>query len=113
MSERQRPGPLSPVPETREAFDWLGDVGEDDLEGSVMTMARRVREIAPGCVAMSVSVVDGDLTFTLMSDRPGATLLDAVQYLSGGPCLDAVERRETLTSQLPLDEGRWHLFARA
>src|SRR4051812_40126405 len=95
---------MAPVPETREAFDWLGTSGDEDLEGSVMAMSRRVREIAPECVALSLSVVDGDLTFTVAADRPGASLLDAVQYLGGGPCLEAVEQREVAhTSELPVD----------
>jgi len=105
---------LAPVSETREAFDWLGTSGDDDLEDSVMAMSRRVREVAPECVAMSLSVADGDLTFTVASNRPGASLLDAVQYLGGGPCLEAIEQRDIVhTSELPVDEGRWQLFARA
>jgi GAF domain-containing protein len=114
QGKRDDPRNLAPIKETREAFDWLGNSGDDDLEASVMTMSRRVREIAPECVALSLSVVDGDLTFTVAADRPGASLLDAVQYLGGGPCLEAVEQKEAAaTSDLPLDEGRWQLFARA
>jgi GAF domain-containing protein len=105
---------LSPVPETREAFDWLGSFGDGDIEASLLQMAQRVREIAPHCVALSLSVVEGDLTFTVQSDRPGASLLDAVQYLDGGPCLEAVDQAELWkTSELPLDEVRWQMFARA
>ena len=105
---------LGPVPETREAFEWLGRFGDGHVEESLMRMSRRVREIAPECVAMSLSVVDGDLTFTMQTDRPGASLLDAVQYLDGGPCLEAIEgRRVETTTDLPLDEGRWQMFARA
>ena len=104
---------LQPVPETQEAFDWLGAFDNRDMESSVMGMSRRVREIAPECVAMSLSVVEGDLTFTVAVDRPGASLLDAVQYLDGGPCLDAVQGRHLqYTADLPLDEGVWQMFAR-
>ncbi len=102
------------MPETREALDWLGTFGQGATEETLVQMSRRVREIAPDCVAMSLSVVDEDLTFTLQVDRPGASLLDAVQYLDGGPCLQAVEsRRVEHTADLPLDEGRWQMFARA
>ena len=114
MSERQDAGRFWPVPETQEAFDWLGAFSGGSVERSLMRMSRRVREIAPDCVAMSLSVVDGDLTFTVQADRPGASLLDAVQYLGGGPCVDAVHTGEAeRTSDLPLDEGRWQMFARA
>jgi GAF domain-containing protein len=105
---------LQPVAETREAFDRLGAFDNGNMESSVMHMAHRVREIAPDCVAMSLSVVDGDLTFTVAVDRPGASLLDAVQYLDGGPCLKAVQGHELeATADLPLDEGVWQMFARS
>jgi hypothetical protein len=114
MSVPRRPERLVPVAETREAFDWLGSSGDDSLEASLMRMSRRVRTIAPECVAMSLSVVDGDLTFTVEHDRPGAALLDAVQYLDGGPCLQAMDDNEIrATANLSLDEGIWQLFARA
>lgn len=114
MSDPSRPEDLSPVPQTREAFDWLGSFGDRNIEASLMRMSRRVREIAPECVALSLSMVDGDLTFTVQSDRPGAALLDAVQYLDGGPCIEAVDERAVQhTADLPLDEGRWQMFARA
>jgi GAF domain-containing protein len=81
---------------------------------SLMAMSRRVRENAPDCVAMSLSVIETGLTFTVARDRPGASLLDAVQYLDGGPCLEATELREVeATDDLPTDEGRWQMFARA
>jgi GAF domain-containing protein len=113
MDDRHDAMNLRPVRETREAFDWLGTFGNKDLESSVMRMSRRVREIAPECVALSLSIVDGDLTFTVAADRPGASLLDAVQYLDGGPCLDAVQGCHlATTADLPLDEGVWQMFAR-
>jgi GAF domain-containing protein len=114
MSDRREPDELTPVRQSREAFDWLSTFGDDQVERSVMQMASRVREIAPDCVALSLTVAHGDLTFTVMTDRPGASLLDAMQYLDGGPCVRAVDEDETTTtSDLPTDEGRWQLFARA
>ncbi len=114
MSDRRNAGDFWPVPETQEAFDWLGVFSGGSVEESLMRMSREVREIAPDCVAMSLSVVDGDLTFTVQADRPGASLLDAVQYLDGGPCVDAVDTGSAgQTADLPLDEGRWQMFARA
>ena len=114
MSDRKNPVSFQPVPETQEAFDWLGAFGGGNVEDSLVQMSRRVREIAPDCVAMSLSVVEGDLTFTVQVDRSGASLLDAVQYLDGGPCINAMTEREVeRTSDLPLDEGRWQMFARA
>ena len=105
---------LSPVTESRDAFDWLGAFGNDEIEQSTRLMSARVRELAPECIAMSLTFTDDGLTFTLMSDRPGVGLLDAMQYLDGGPCVSSVSReRIEATSELPTDEGRWQLFAQA
>jgi GAF domain-containing protein len=105
---------LKPVAESRAAFDWLGYYGDQHVEESMARMGQVVREIVPSCVAISLTVAADDLTFTLMSERPGAALLDAMQFLDGGPCELAVEDTSIgTTSDLPTDEGRWQLFARA
>lgn len=107
-------GDLRPTTASRQALDWLGQYGDDELDQQLTAMAAQVRKLVPTCVAMSVSVTEDDLTFTLMADRPGAGYLDAMQYLSDGPCLLAVrDGSVTATSDLPTDEGRWQLFARA
>ncbi len=104
---------LSPVPQTREAFDWLRQSGSPDIEDSLTRVGREVREVAPDCVAVSLAVGNGELTFTLASDRRAGALLDAMQYVDGGPCLEAVAEKSTQwSSELPTDEGRWQLFAR-
>ncbi len=114
MSENDSRLRMRPVPETREAFDWLGAYGDWHLEESVQQMADRVREIVPECVALSLTMREGDLTFTLTTDKPGALLLDAMQYLAGGPCEAAVLEGSTrVTPRPPTDEGEWQLFARA
>ena len=105
---------LEPVSQSREAFDWLASYGNHQVEDSMQRMARQVREIVPECVALSLTVAQGELTFTLMTDRPGAALLDAMQYLSGGPCETAVaEGTMQATVRPPTDEGAWQMFAKA
>jgi GAF domain-containing protein len=105
---------LRPTAETREAFEWLSAHGSEAIEQSVTRMAREVRRIAPDCTALSLSVSRGELTFTVMVDRPGAALLDAMQYLDGGPCVEAIHSSQPVaTSGLATDEDRWQLFAAA
>jgi GAF domain-containing protein len=105
---------LAPVAHTRDAFDWFSSAGNDEVEQSMVDMSARVRAIAPECVALSLTVADGGLTFTLVADRPGVGLLDAMQYLDGGPCVSSVaNHRIETTSDLPTDEGQWQLFAQA
>ena len=63
---------------------------------------------------MSVSILHQDVTLTLVADRLGAALLDAVQYLDGGPCEQALDEEERkVTRGLPTDETPWQLFAAA
>lgn len=114
MGDQHSEGDLRPTTASRRALDWLGRYGDDELEPQLREMASRVRALVPSCVALSVSVLKDDLTFTLMSDRPGAGYLDAMQYLDDGPCLLAVrDGSPQSTSDLPTDEGQWQLFARA
>jgi hypothetical protein len=111
--QKQQEEELTPIEPSREAFDWLASYGNVEVEESIVEMGRRVREIVPECVGLSLTVAEGELTFTLMVDRPGAALLDALQYLDGGPCVAAVEAGQRWTTDdLPTDEQQWQLFAR-
>ena len=76
-------------------------------------MGRRVEELVPECVGLSLAVLEGGLTFTLVASDLQAAALDAAQYLDGGPCVDAVEegRRHSVTIEDLLDEGRWQIYA--
>lgn len=114
------PGPagpgrgLRPVEETEEALELLRALGGDQVAGSLTELGRRVRAIAPDTTALSLSLTESGLTFTLVADEPVAALMDAVQYLDGGPCLDALDEVTELQAGLDvLDEERWQLFTRA
>jgi GAF domain-containing protein len=114
MSQAPDDEALAPIDATREAFDWLGAVGDTGLEDWISAASRAVRRIAPDCIAMSVTVLHQDVTFTLASDGLGAALLDAVQYLDGGPCEEAVHEAEgKATRGAQTEESRWQLFAAA
>jgi GAF domain-containing protein len=77
-------------------------------------MGRRAKEIAPELVALSVGIVADGLTFTLVADERAAPV-DAVQYLAGGPCVEAIAADEVVetSNEALLDEGRWQLYAQA
>lgn len=103
---------LRPIAQTQEAFAMLeGDEGER-LERSVLHIGQRVREISPSCIAVSLSVVESALTFTVVANNKVGTYMDAMQYLDGGPCLDSAEDGELLASRAPTDEDRWCMFAK-
>jgi hypothetical protein len=96
------------------ALEWLASYGQDSgLATSISAMGRRVREIVPECVALSLGVLRTGLTFTLVAETREAALLDALQYLDGGPCVAALAREEISELSGPaVDEERWHLFSR-
>ena len=81
-----------------------------------MTMGDSAARIIPECVGLSLTLYDEDLTFTLVaSSLPLADAIDAMQYLDGGPCVQAVHddaHRVEAVDEL-LDEDRWALFAQA
>lgn len=106
---------MEPIPETRRVLDQLAEYGELDVAEQFTVLADQVSAIAPACVGVSLSLVDRGLAFTWTATNQEAAALDAVQYLDGGPCIEAVETGAVgdLTAPEILDEGRWRLFARA
>lgn len=106
---------MHPLAETRAALAELAAAEDLDLAGQFHVCANRIKVMVPGCVALSLSVRDGDLTFTWVASGPPSPELDAVQYLDGGPCVSAVETGEqvAVSGEDLLDEDRWLMFARA
>jgi hypothetical protein len=106
---------LQPVLESRMALDWLASYSRDrHLETSITRMGRRVREIVPECIAVSLGLLEDGLTFTLVSETREVAALDAIQYIDGGPCVAATESGNVAQARhTATDEELWHLFARA
>lgn len=104
---------MEPIPESLEALTRLSAAGEGDLVASIKEAALRVVEAVPECVALSISHYDEDLTFTLVATADDIRILDAAQYLDGGPCQAAAISGDELDIQDILDEDRWQLFALA
>lgn len=109
---------MEPIPETYEALTELGAFAPDaDLLEQLLETGRRVEAVVPDCVGMSVTMVRHGVTFTLVASDEAVAVLDAIQYLAGGPCLQAlgdVDVLETLTDdEARMDEQGWHLFADA
>jgi GAF domain-containing protein len=103
---------MEPVPETCMALSELAPYGDVDLAADLDRTARRVQAVVPDCVGFSLSLLAEGLTFTLAATSEEIAALDAVQYLDGGPCVDAFAAG-TVLSVPALDEARWRLFALA
>jgi transcriptional regulator with GAF, ATPase, and Fis domain len=105
---------MRPIPQTIEVLTQLSrSTGVQGLQSDLQSMADRVQELVPDCVGLSLAWVSDGLTFTLVASDQQLAVLDALQYLDGGPCVKSVElgygletSRETLFA-----EDQWRLFA--
>lgn len=106
---------MEPIPPTREAIEKLERLGDTEVERILRRLGERVVTAVPTCVGLSLTLVDDNVTLTLVASDPDASELDAMQYLDGGPCVEATTatRLVEINEADLLDEERWSLFARA
>ena len=106
---------MEPMPETRETLRRLSLDTDVDLEATLAYQADRVLEIVPDCIGISITYLQEGLTFTLVAEPEEIAVLDAIQYLHGGPCVEAATsgKRLDVPDVDPLDEGAWQRYARA
>lgn len=106
--------PMEPIPETIEAVDNLDPgVVDGDLMAELTRMATHAQEIIPDLVGVSIAPFEDGLTFTLVATTELIAVLDAVQYVAGGPCVEAAHTDQVMEFDDALDEERWRLFAEA
>ncbi len=107
---------MEPIPETHEAIEQLERMNEaSTLLRDLQEQTREVRDIVPDCLGLSLASIEHDVTFTLVASSDDVAVLDAIQYLAGGPCVAAAKADRVLEFDREgmLDEGAWHLFASA
>jgi GAF domain-containing protein len=107
---------MEPIPETLAAIGELEPYLDDGtLLEQLVTMSSSAQTIAPDCVGVSVALRQHGVTFTLVASAEEVAALDAVQYLSSGPCVQAVDdgRGIAASSADLLDEPGWQAFAQA
>jgi GAF domain-containing protein len=86
---------------------------EGDLIANLRRAAAEVVDAVPECVALSISHFEADVTFTLVATSDEFRILDAAQYLAGGPCEAAATDGIEVEVGDVLNEDRWQLFALA
>ena len=94
---------------TREALDEYISLTDPDLEESLLTMSDRAEQIVSECVGLSVTLLEDDLTFALVS--PGLSTARA-----DTPVLASLTRSANRTGSADfelLDEEHWAHRARA
>lgn len=105
---------MEPLPETEAAVRLLTP-HDENLADSMAKAGLELLAVAPSAVGFSLAVVADGITLTYVTSEPSVRALDAVQYVAGGPCEDAVAQGEVLEfgATDPLDEQAWGLFAQA
>lgn len=108
---------MEPIPETTRAIEQFGPfvVENEDLLVELLAKGEQVRELVPQCVGVSLASNEDEITFTVVATDSEVALLDAVQYLADGPCVQAVREQKVLGFEHEelLDERGWRLFAYA
>jgi GAF domain-containing protein len=106
---------VEPIPETELALAQLSNATRGDLVASLQDQVSRAQEIVPELMGASLAATAEGLTFTFVASSHLIATLDALQYLDGGPCVEAVRQRSIV--HVPdvdvLDEGQWELFSKA
>jgi GAF domain-containing protein len=91
-------------------------LADPDPEELLEELQRTVQLIVPEIVGLSLGLVQDQLTFTLVASDGRTAMLDATQYLDGGPCVEVAEGRADVINfpgDDPLDEERWRFFSEA
>jgi GAF domain-containing protein len=107
---------VEPIPETTEVDEEFGPFADEDLLQQLRDRSRQVRALVPDCVGITLASRVHDVTLTLVATSVEIAVLDAVQYLSGGPCVDALDADRVMVFPAGddvLDEEQWHDFALA
>jgi GAF domain-containing protein len=108
---------VEPIPETARAIEQYGPfvIENEDLLVELLGKAEQVRAIVPQCLGVSLASNEDEVTFTVVASAKELAVLDAVQYLADGPCVQALRDPEVLPFEQgdPLDEETWRLFSEA
>lgn len=106
---------LEPLPETQEAIDEYLEWSEPDVGQVLADLATQVLDVVPDTVALSLTLIRDELTFTLAARNLATAAVDAMQYLDQGPCEAALETGDVVAISVDdlLDEQHWMLFAQA
>lgn len=106
---------MEPIPETVRAVEELRPFSRVDLMQKLQSASEQVKELVPDCVGMSIAYLHSGVALTLVATDEEIAMLDAIQYVSGGPCVDGAHGQRVLefNSDDLIDEDSWLHFAQA
>jgi GAF domain-containing protein len=105
---------MEPTAETQAALAHLAWTEDSDLARALKGQVAQARAVVPSLLGVSLGWLHEGLTFTFVASSATIATLDAMQYLDGGPCVDALRQDDLV--DVPevagiLDEDRWQLFS--
>ena len=106
---------MQALPEVRAVEVQLAAMADEalDLVERLEQVSSLAVQLLPSCVGVSITVVvDGD-PFTVTATSEDINLLDATQYLDGGPCVDTAAGEAEMRVADVLDERQWQVFSQA
>lgn len=102
------------IPETLRALGELDPhFDSSTLLAALRSAADQAQAIAPGLAGVSVASRGSHLVFTLVATDEEVASLDALQYLTSGPCVEATDQGLATESADLLSEPRWRELGRA
>lgn len=103
---------MEQIPETRQALGGMRGLHAENISRLLDEMSHKVRAIVPDCVGLSLTSLDGDeqLTFTVAASSVEMAMFDALQYLDGGPCEEAISTGQPVRTD-DLHAEQWRLLA--
>lgn len=106
---------MEPIPESAAAIEEFGTFYDADLLEELQRKSEAVRDLVPDLVGLTLGSLEDGVAFTLVASDTEVAVLDAIQYVVSGPCVEATQAEQVLTcdSAEPVDEHMWQKFAKA
>jgi hypothetical protein len=104
---------VEPVAESLDALRRLSESSDYDLVAGLRAAADDVVAVVPSCVGLSISMLEPDLTFTLIATPEPLRIVDAVQDLDGDPGARAPTAWEEAEFSDADRARQWQLLAAA
>ncbi len=106
---------MEPIAATVCALERLARFGDTGAAEALARLGEEAQRLVPDCTGLSLTVLEDGVSITLVASSNESALLDAMQYLGGGPCVESVAEDSVvdLNEGDALDEGLWSLFSRA
>jgi GAF domain-containing protein len=86
-----------------------------DMLADLRMVGDQVTQAVSVGVRLSLAWSEHRVTYTLVASDDEVAVLDGVQYLDGGPCVDAVNQARGIETTAPelMEEDPWRMFAQA